>query len=199
MENGQYIYNNKITVFRLSQSIEKYFKEKKINLIKDCAYHFDNDKNVIFKNSKNNFYDKQNDYLIIESFFEYTDYNDYSYWKIYDEEEKIVAEILINNNDNLNFFYGNYEPMIKNRMEKNIVIDAYKTNDDYLRLVIFSKSNKKFSYIFNDYNSSQVNEVYSNYRSFDDFMNQFSLQSNKNLPNLNYIQSKIFKCFSKNI
>ena len=88
--------------------------------------------------------------------------------------------------------------MIKNRME-NIVIDAYKTNDDYLRLVIFSKSNKKFSYIFNDYNSSQVNEVYSNYRSFDDFMNQFSLQSNKNLPNLNYIQSKIFKCFSKNI
>ena len=61
----------------------------------------------------------------------------------------------------------------------------------------FSKSS--FSYILNDYNSSQVNEVYSNYRSFDDFMNQFSLQSNKNLPNLNYIQSKIFKCFSKNI
>jgi len=200
LEKGQYIYNNNITVFRLSRSIEKYFNEKKINLIEICAFNSNNDKNVIFKNSKNNFYNKQNkDYLIIESTFEYTDYNDFSYWKIYDNEKIIVAEILINNNDNLNFFYSNYEPMIMNRTEKNIVIDAYKTNDGYLKLVIFSKSNKEFSYILNDYNSSQVNEVYSNHRTFDDFMSQFSLQSNENLRNLNYIQSRTLKCSSKNI
>ena len=89
--------------------------------------------------------------------------------------------------------------MIMNRTEKNIVIDAYKTNDGYLKLIIFSKSNKEFSYILNDYNSSQVNEVYSNHRTFDDFMSQFSLLSNENLRNLNYIQSRTLKCSSKNI
>ena len=200
LKKGQYIYNNNITVFRLSQSIEKYFREKEINLINDCAFNSDDDKDVIFKNSKNNlYYDQNKDYLIIKSIFRYNDNTDYNYWKIYDDKKNIISEILINNNDNLNFFHGNYEPMIMNRMEKNIVIDAYKTNDGYLKLIIFSKGNKEFSYILNDYNSSQVNEVYSNHKSFDDFMNQFSLKSNENLTNLNHIQSKTILCSSKNI
>ena len=200
LEKGQYIYNNNITVFRLSQSVEKYFKEKKINIVSDCAFYSDSDKDVIFKNSKNDVYKNINkSYLIIKSIFKYVDYDDYFYWRIYNEKMKIVAEILINNNDNLNFFHGNYEPMIKNRMGENIVIDAYKTNDGFLKLIIFSRSNKKFFYTLNSYNSNEIDTLYTNNKSFDGFMSQFSFQSDKNFTDLEQIQSKSYKCSSKNI
>lgn len=190
LEKGRFVYENDNIVYRLSNEIEEYLISKNINLPEICSFKSKSDteieptfKSIDHDKSVNSINVK---YQLVDIIQKYQITSGYLFIRIFDNEENLVADILINNNDNLNFFQGNYKPMVKNYLSDKIVIDAYKTPDNLLKYVIFTKQVKDFSYKINSIDNNLYKDIFSTDRDLDKFIDDLIIitQGSKSEDNL---------------
>ena len=207
LNKGRYIYdNNNSSIYRLTNKIEEYLLGNQIDLVKECSYKSDDSSNIKFINIKNE--DKNESFItyrILDALIKVETNNQYAYLKIFDDQKKLVSEIIINKNDNFNYTtkVGGYLPMIKNYSFDDITFDSFKTSENFLRVSILTKKQQNFYFDILEYNNEDLLKNFADYKNFDELLAEVSLlqYKNKSLNNIffNDVYTNTIKCSPKKL
>lgn len=201
IKKGKSIYKNKNNIIRLPGYIENYLIDKNINILEICSYKSNYNDGIQFKNTENSSDLNSQNNRVINIFLKTAILKDYIFLKILNKNKKLIANILINNNDNVNFIKENYVPMIENYSNDNIVIDAYEATGGYVKISIFSKEDKKFFFEIRKITSEDLfpkNQSYNSHYEIFNYIETLSLLNQKKAVDDTSISISTLKCSPKN-